>query len=145
VLRRAADLLDGPGHVHQFGSDDCADCTLECGHGADLWQGQMALLRIDPLEPQIQQGFRIANVRLTADDEPDASAIFPNQWTSTGPFGHRQSLLRHRHEREQREDVIRVGAQRERWSIQLVRGRRSVGPLLDLREIADSAGNAQGR
>ena len=60
-------------------------CELEPGHGTDLWAGRIWMLRIDPFEPAVQQGFRLANVKVAADDAPDASGYFLVRWAASDP------------------------------------------------------------
>ena len=81
-------VLDGGPHTYtldlsamtRFGDQTCPDCTLELYHGTDLWQGPMDLLRIDPHEGRNSRQFRLADVRLAADDEPNASGLFAIRW-----------------------------------------------------------------
>ena len=86
-------VMDGGPHTYsadlatftKFGGNDCVDCTLEVGHGTNLWTGRISVFRIDPLEPTVQQGFRIANVRVAADDSPNAQGFFLVKWEANDP------------------------------------------------------------
>jgi hypothetical protein len=81
-------VLDGGPHTYtldlstmtRFGDQTCADCTLELYHGTDLWQGPMDVLRIDPHEGRNVRQFRLADVRLATDDEPNSSGLFAIRW-----------------------------------------------------------------
>jgi len=81
-------LLDGGPYTYSF---DLASLNLGGGGGnylhelelpvTDLWQGSMANLRIDPDEPTpTARQFRLANVRLAADDAPNANGFFTIRW-----------------------------------------------------------------
>jgi hypothetical protein len=59
------------------------DCELEGGFGADLWTGTMTLFRIDPYEPATPRTFRLADVTLAADDEPNGNGFFLVTWNAS--------------------------------------------------------------
>jgi hypothetical protein len=67
------------GSFTQF--DNCATCTLEPTEGRDLWQGLISTLRVDPYESNAQRWFRFADVRIAADDEPNANGFFQVKWS----------------------------------------------------------------
>jgi hypothetical protein len=46
-----------------------------------LWTGRIAALRIDINESWVPRGFRLADVRLAADDEPNPSGVFTIRWS----------------------------------------------------------------
>lgn len=77
------------------GCDTCADCHLEepapaCSDnqgallGTETWTGSIGALRFDPLEPEASQfrPFRLSDVRLTADDEPNGNGFFTIRWNA---------------------------------------------------------------
>ena len=69
----------------KFGGDSCFDCHLEdpnqpAAPGTDLWQGLISVLRFDPFEPSVPRWFRLANVKLAADDEPNSFGFFAIKW-----------------------------------------------------------------
>lgn len=70
----------------KFGGALCVDCTLEDpatpGAASDLWTGSIGLFRIDPYESTANRMFRLANVRLAADDAP-TGGIFTIRWNAT--------------------------------------------------------------
>lgn len=64
------------------------DCHLEDpstapGAGRDLWTGQISVFRIDPFESRVSRSFRLADVRLTADDAPSPTGQFTIRWTAS--------------------------------------------------------------
>ena len=46
---------------------------------------RISVFRVDPFEPAVQQGFRIANVRVAADDAPSAQGFFQVKWEANDP------------------------------------------------------------
>jgi hypothetical protein len=50
---------------------------------ATLWQGAIGTFRIDINESEAPRGFRLANVKLAADDAPNGSGFFPIRWRIT--------------------------------------------------------------
>jgi hypothetical protein len=68
------------GEFTRFGDGSCADCHLEAGHGTDLWQGLVSVFRIDPYESDVPRWFRLHDVRIAADDEPDSYGTFVIRW-----------------------------------------------------------------
>lgn len=68
------------------GGATCRDCDIENedpNGGTDPWQGSMGILRIDPHESNIvSRWFRIADVKLAADDEPNGNGFFTITWQS---------------------------------------------------------------
>jgi hypothetical protein len=66
----------------RFDYPTCADCELDYG-GTRLWTGPIALLRIDPYESQVPRWFRLSDVTLAADDEPNALGRFLIRWQTT--------------------------------------------------------------
>lgn len=78
----------------KFGCDECGDCHLElpgpaCSFnpplGTDLWTQTIGALRFDPMEPEANQvrPFRLSDVRLAADDEPNGNGFFVVRWNAT--------------------------------------------------------------
>jgi hypothetical protein len=61
---------------------DQADCQLEPGgsQGRDLWQGTINHFEIDPNEASTPRWFRLSDVRIAADDEPNANGYFRIAW-----------------------------------------------------------------
>jgi hypothetical protein len=47
---------------------------------ATLWQGNVGTFRIDINESDAPRAFRLANVKLAADDAPNGSGFFPIRW-----------------------------------------------------------------
>ena len=48
-----------------------------------LWRGKLGTLRIDPNEAARSRRFRLSNVRLAADDEPNGSGFFVVRWRAS--------------------------------------------------------------
>ena len=47
---------------------------------ATLWTGGIGTFRIDIDESEMPRGFRLSNVKVAADDEPNGSGFFPIRW-----------------------------------------------------------------
>lgn len=79
-------LLDGGPYTYSMdlGSftdiGDCNTCQLEVNGVSDPWQGSMSELRIDPYESNAPRWFRLADVRIAADDEPNGNGYFAIRW-----------------------------------------------------------------
>jgi hypothetical protein len=68
----------------RFDHATCADCELDCPTcGTRLWTGEIGLLRIDPYESLLPRWFRLSDVTLAADDEPNAQGRFLIRWGAT--------------------------------------------------------------
>ena len=68
----------------RFGSNSsCVDCYLQTEGGTDLWQGRIETLRIDPFIPTVTRSFRLANIKLAADDESNGNGLFAIRWNAT--------------------------------------------------------------
>jgi hypothetical protein len=74
------------GSFSLVGSSSCSTCHFENETDPglnDLWAGQIGTFRIDPLETQTTRTFRIANVKIAADDAPTSGGFFTIRWTAT--------------------------------------------------------------
>lgn len=60
-----------------------ADCHLEPTAASQLWSGEMGTFRIDPFESQNARQFTLSNLKLAADDEPNANGFFVIKWSAT--------------------------------------------------------------
>lgn len=124
---------------------------------ANYWQGQMANLRIDPNEASIARGFRVANVKLAADDMPNPYGFFTIKWNAadallttglsdSGGAGSTVTLYSDTDTNPNNGKTtiasgIAASAGQYGWNLAgLAAGRYYV-----YIEIADGAGNAQGR
>ena len=68
------------------GGSTCATCQLEDETSPglhDIWAGPIGTFRIDPVEAHTSRSFRLANVRLAADDAPTSAGLFTIRWSAT--------------------------------------------------------------
>lgn len=61
---------------------NCDTCHLEvhASGNYDYWEGDIATFRIDPYESTVPRWFRLADVRIAADDEPNGNGFFVIRW-----------------------------------------------------------------
>jgi len=74
------------GSFSLVGTSTCATCHFENETDPglnDLWAGQIGTFRIDPLETRTTRTFRIANVKIAADDAPTSSGFFTIRWNAS--------------------------------------------------------------
>jgi hypothetical protein len=81
-------VLDGGPHTYAMDlgaftqAGACPGCQIEPHPQGiyDFWQGDIAVLRVDPYESSTPRWFRLADVRIAADDEPNGNGFFPIRW-----------------------------------------------------------------
>jgi hypothetical protein len=73
-------VLDGGPNRYQMDLAAFTDQTTLEAPIATLWTGNIGTFRIDINESEAVRGFRLADVKLTADDAPNGSGFFPIRW-----------------------------------------------------------------
>lgn len=160
-------VIDGGPHTFSFdlhamtkaGGATCNDCDIENedpNGGVDPWQGSMGVLRVDPHESDLQsRWFRLADVKLASDDEPNGNGFFTVTWRSFdatyryGTFGPAQGSVSLYYDTDTNPAngmtliASNVPASNERysWNVAGV----PTGRYWIYARITDSAGNTQAR